>query len=97
MCEHLNPVESYLKHLGRKPKLRSQDLVADVRNPMLYNCVLDTEALITRFALPEYVEAFEALDAPSGEESGLICNICHESISGAHPYGQHAEGLPLIR
>ncbi len=96
MCEHLDPVESYLIRLGRKSKALSQASIAEARNEMLYNCVLDPEALITRFALPEYVEAFEALDTPAGEESGLICHVCHEAIAGAHPYGRYAEGLPLI-
>lgn len=97
MCEHLHPVETYLKRLGRKRRVRTQAGMADAPDPMLYNCVLDTQALITRFALPEYVEAFEALDTPGGEESGLVCHVCHEAISGAHPYGRSAEGVPLIR
>lgn len=97
MCEHLNPVESYLIQLGRKPNLRSRASIAQARRRMLYNCVLDSDALIARFSLPEHVEAFEALDTPAGEESGLICHVCQEALSGAHPYGRHAQGLPLIQ
>jgi hypothetical protein len=85
MCEHLQPLENYLKSKGIAETFRGQAWSDNCREWAYFNCVLDPEALKSKLHLPTVVETHENTDVRSGTELGLVCTKCHDAIMGLHP------------
>lgn len=86
VCEHLRPVEAYLRAQGAR--------VAGVGRPWSRNCrtwvvldgvVLDAAALKARFELPDFVVVHTHRGTHEGSEHGLVCQRDHDALIGAHP------------
>jgi hypothetical protein len=86
VCEHLRPVEEYLRTQGA--------VVASVGTPWSRNCrtwvmfdgvVLDAAALKARFRLPEFVIVHSHRGTHDGSEHGLVCERDHDALIGLHP------------
>ncbi len=95
VCEHLLEVQKYVQSQGIA--------VSDVLSPWSENCrnwvyfvgvVLDGEALKKRFSLPDFVVVHSHLGTHDGAEQGLVCQMDHDALMGAHP--QLARGAKVI-
>lgn len=85
MCEHLQAAENHLKNIGAKETFRGQPWSDNCREWVYFDCVLDTEALKSKFNLPSFVTTYENTDPKSGTEYGLVCDRCKDAIMGNHP------------
>ena len=85
MCEHLQPLEDYLKGKKIPQTFRGQAWSDNCREWVYFDCVLETESLQSRFHLPSFVVRHENTDERSGTELGLVCTKCKDAIMGLHP------------
>jgi hypothetical protein len=95
VCEHLRPVDQYLRERGAR--------VLSIGTPWSSNCrtwvtfggvVLDVESLRKRFALPDFVVIHSHRGTHDGAEHGLVCTRHDDALVGVHP--ELASGLPVI-
>jgi hypothetical protein len=95
VCEHLRPVEQYLRAKGAK--------VLSIGSPWSSNCrtwitfggvVLDATALRARFTLPDFVVEHSHRGTHDGAEHGLVCQRHDDALVGVHP--ELGAGLPVI-
>jgi hypothetical protein len=95
ICEHLAPVEAYLRSQGAA--------VYSVCTPWSKNCrrwvyfenvVIDGAALIERLKLAACVSVHSHRGTHDGAEQGLVCDEHHDAVMGAHP--QTAVGAKRI-
>jgi hypothetical protein len=93
MCEHLQPLENYLKAEKIPEIFRGQAWSDNCREWVYFDCVLETESLRSRFHLPSFVVRHENTDERSGTELGLVCTKCKDAIMGLHP--DHSSSLKL--
>ena len=86
VCEHLKPVEEYIRAQGAK--------VYYVGQPWSHNCrtwvyfehvILDGDALRARFDLPDFVVTHVHRGTHDGAEQGIVCEQCHDALMGSHP------------
>jgi hypothetical protein len=86
LCEHLQPVEKYLRDQGAK--------VFSVCRPWTQNCrtwvyfanvVLDLASMRRKLNLPECVEDFVHRGTVDGAEQGFVCKLDHDGVMGMHP------------
>ena len=86
ICEHLAPVEAYLRSMGAE--------VYSVCTPWSKNCrrwvyfenvVIDGAGLIERLKLPACVTVHSHRGTHDGAEQGLVCGEHHDAVMGAHP------------
>jgi hypothetical protein len=86
VCEHLQPVEDYIRSQGVR--------VFDVCTPWSQNCrnwvyfeniVLDAASLKSRFQLPDFVTIHSHRGTHDGSEQGLVCQLDHDALMGSHP------------
>jgi hypothetical protein len=85
MCEHLQPLENYLKAKKVPVTFRGQAWSDNCREWVYFDCILETEALRSKFNLPSFVVTHENVDPKSGTELGLVCTKCKDAIMGLHP------------
>jgi hypothetical protein len=76
MCEHLQPLENYLKTKGISETFRGKAWSDNCGEWVYFDCVLD---------LPSFVVTHENTDLKSGTELGLVCTKCNDAIMGLHP------------
>jgi hypothetical protein len=96
MCDHLQPLESYLKDKGIPETFRGQAWSNNCREWVYFDCVLKTEVLKAKFNLSSFVETHENIDMKSGTELGLVCNKCKDGIMGVHPNSTLARQKVLV-
>src|SRR5690349_15636934 len=96
MCEHLWPLEKYLKDKNIPETFRGQAWSDNCREWIYFDCVLKTESLKTKLNLPEFIITHENADMKSGTELGLVCNVCKDGIMGIHPNDSSATNKLLV-
>ena len=96
MCEHLQPLENYLKAEKIPETFRGQAWSDNCREWVYFDCVLETESLRSRFRFPSFVVKHENTDERSGTELGLVCTLCKDAIMGLHP-NQCSSSKPTIK
>ena len=84
MCEHLKPLEDYLKAKQIPETFRGQAWSDNCREWVYFDCVIDTEGLKAKLHLPSFVITHENTDEKSGTELGLVCTQCQDGIMGLH-------------
>jgi hypothetical protein len=86
ICEHLKPVEDYLRSQGLR--------IIYVGQPWSRNCrvwvyfadvVLDVESLKARLKLPDCVVIHSHRGTVDGAEHGLFCEEHFDAVMGGHP------------
>ena len=82
VCEHLHPLEQALLAAGIEETYRGQPWSRNCREWVYFDTVLDTDALMHRFAFPDCVEIVENTDPKSGLEHGLFCSLCKDAVMG---------------
>jgi hypothetical protein len=85
MCEHLKPLENYIKEQNIVETFRGQAWSDNCREWIYFDCILETEKLKSRFNLASFVVTHENKDLKSGTELGLVCTKCNDAIMGLHP------------
>jgi len=85
MCEHVKPLEDYLRAQKIREIFRGQAWSDNCREWVYFDCVLDTESLKEKFQLPSFVVSHENTDERSGTELGLVCTQCKDAIMGLYP------------
>jgi len=85
MCEHLQPLEHYLKSQKIPETFRGQAWSDNCREWVYFDCVLEPETLQAKFHLPSFVTKHENTDEKSGMELGLVCTLCKDAIMGLYP------------
>lgn len=96
MCEHLQPVEDYLRAKKIPETFRGQAWSDNCREWVYFDCILDTESLKAKFHLPSFVIMHENTDERSGTELGLVCTQCKDAIMGLHPNHSSSLSKPTI-
>jgi hypothetical protein len=94
MCEHLQPLEDYIKAKKIPEIFRGQAWSNNCREWVYFDCVLEPESLKAAFHLPSFVTTHENTDEKSGTELGLVCTQCKDAIMGLHP--NHASSAKLL-
>jgi len=85
VCDHLRPVEDYLRSRSLKITGSGQVWTQNCRFWIYFDAVLDCKALKKKFALPDVVEIGQNDDPRSGRERGLVCTADHDAVMGFHP------------
>lgn len=96
MCEHLQPLENYLRDNGVSETFREQAWSNNCREWVYFGCILKTETLKAKLNLPSFVETHENTDIKSGAELGLVCSQCKDGIIGFHPNSFPARSTMLV-
>jgi len=68
MCEHLQPLEDYLKKKHITEMFRGHAWSEHYREWIYFDCFLETERLKTKLGLPTFVVTHENTDLKSGTE-----------------------------
>ena len=86
ICEHLKPVEDYIRSLGVRVMGIGSYWSQNCRTWVVFqNALLDAEALRQRFHLPEFVKVHTHRGTHDGSEHGLVCERDHDALIGVHP------------
>lgn len=85
MCEHLSPLENFLKLRCIRETFRGAPWTENCREWVYFDCALDLTALRSKFHLPAFVEDCINNDERSGLEAGFCCSLCNDAIMGLHP------------
>lgn len=86
VCEHLLPVEQYIRAQGGRITFVGQAWSNNCRTWVYFDdVILDPQALRKRFNLPDFVVAHSHLGTHDGAEQGLVCNEHHDGLMGPHP------------
>jgi hypothetical protein len=86
ICEHLKPVEDYIRSLGIRVRAMGSYWSHNCRTWVFFeNAMLDAEALKTKFNLPDFVSGHTHLGTHDGSEHGLVCDRDHDALMGVHP------------
>jgi hypothetical protein len=95
ICEHLKPVEEYIRSLGVRVQAMGSYWSHDSRTWVYFEkATLDAESLIRRFKLPEFVKVHTHRGTHEGSEHGLVCQLDHDALIGVHP--DQAEGAKVV-
>jgi len=93
VCQHLKPVEDYLRAQGAEVCFAGQTWERNCRIWVVFErVVLDAESLIRRFALPPCVVVHTHRGTHDGSEHGIECQEHHDALIGAYP----DEGVRVI-
>jgi hypothetical protein len=95
MCDHLQPLEDYLKAEKISETFRGQEWSDNCREWVYFDCFLETESLRSRFHFPSFVVRHENTDERSGTELGLVCTQCKDAIMGLHPNHSSSSKLTI--
>jgi hypothetical protein len=96
ICEHLKPVEDYIRSLGVKVRAMGSYWGRNSRMWVyLENATLDAEALKKKFNLPDFVSVHTHRGTHDGSEHGLVCERDHDVIMGVHP--EDAQAARVVR
>ena len=93
VCEHLRPVLAYALERGFKVAFAGQAWSSNCRLWVYVDALLDTDALIARFALPAVVQTHTHRGTHDGMEHGLVCTEHNDAIMGRHPAEGQGERL----
>lgn len=86
ICEHLKPVEDYIRSLGVKVRAMGSYWSRNCRTWVSFeNAMLDAEALKKKFNLPDFVSVHTHRGTHDGSEHGLVCERDHDALIGLHP------------
>ncbi|AXQ28291.1 hypothetical protein D0B54_06170 [Solimonas sp. K1W22B-7] len=92
ICEHLAELERVLQAARIEETYRGQPWSKNCREWVYYRCVLDLAAIRTRHALADCVKDHVHRGTHDGSEQGLVCEVHHDALVGAHP--DSAGGAP---
>lgn len=96
VCEHLEPVERYVRSLGVRVAWVGSPWSRNCRNWVVFDlAVLDADALRKRFSLPPTVVVHTHRGTHDGNEHGLVCEEHWDALIGAHP--DFGKGLRIIK
>lgn len=95
-CEHLRPLEIYLKNIGIAETLREQTWKGVTKEWVYFDCILNTAELKKKLKLGDTVKVYDYFDHMAGSEAGLICEQCMDGIMGLHPKANNAKGTRKI-
>jgi len=86
-CEHLYLLEKELIRKNVKITFRGKAWSENCREWVYFDCVFSNlQNTIERLKLdPQHLRIHEHLGTHSGQEYGLVCNICKDGIMGHHP------------
>jgi hypothetical protein len=84
MCEHLAELEQALIEAGVRVTFRGKPWSTCCREWVYFTCWLDRPAIRERFSLADCVIDHDHRGTHDGQEAGLVCNVCHDAIMGAH-------------
>ena len=86
VCEHLRPVETYIREQGGRVTYVGSPWSRNCRNWVYFEgVVLDGESLRRRFGLPDFIVVHAHLGTHDGHEQGLVCEQHHDALIGPHP------------
>lgn len=86
ICEHLKPVEDYIRSLDVKVRAMGSYWGHNCRMWVYFeNAMLDAEALMKKFNLPDFVSVHAHRGTHDGSEHGLVCERDHDALMGLHP------------
>lgn len=93
MCEHLQKAEKYIEEKGLTAVFRGRPWGKNCREWVYFDCILDTEQLITKLALDPCVKTHNYQDIKIADELGLFCTLCKDGIMGVNPQGKMTNKL----
>jgi hypothetical protein len=86
ICEHLKPVEDYLRSRGLRIVYVGQPWSRNCRTWVYFgDVVLDAQSLKARLGLADCVVVHSHRGTVDGAEQGLVCETDHDAVMGAHP------------
>lgn len=96
VCEHLRPVEDYIRSQGARVMGIGSYWSINCRTWVVFqDVILDAEALKKKFSLPDFVSVHTHRGTHDGSEHGLVCERHHDALIGVHP--DLAETARVIR
>ena len=94
VCKHLHQLERELIEQGIKETFRGQAWSKNCREWVYFDCYLNLSAIRQRIAFDDCVIDHTHLGTHDGQESGFVCQVCHDAIMGVSP--GHAAGRKEI-
>jgi hypothetical protein len=86
ICEHLQPLEKYLRNNGAKVMSICRPWTDNCRTWVYFeNVVLDLAAIRKKIPLAECVANHIHRGTVDGAEQGFVCAADHDALMGAHP------------
>jgi hypothetical protein len=86
VCEHLQPLEEYLRDSGAKVMAVCRPWTNNCRTWVYFeNVVLDLAAIRKKIPLAECVVDHVHRGTVDGAEQGFVCSEHHDGVMGAHP------------
>ncbi|MFC1883162.1 hypothetical protein ACFL2O_00185 [Thermodesulfobacteriota bacterium] len=82
LCEHLKDIENDLIEAGIAETYGGTPWSKNCREWVYFDIVLDVEKIKEKYELDPCVVIHENLDPKSGQERGVVCEICHDAIMG---------------
>jgi hypothetical protein len=82
MCEHLKPLEEYIKAKNIQETFSGKAWRENCNEWIYYDCVLDIDSLKTKLQLDDCVEIHDYIDIKVANELGFYCTKCKDGIMG---------------
>jgi hypothetical protein len=93
LCEHLKPVEDYLRGKGIPVFSSGRPWSANCHIWVYFDALLDCQRLIDGLSLAPCVHIHDHRGTHDGSERGIVCTIHNDGIMGRHP----ADASPATR
>jgi hypothetical protein len=91
VCEHLKDVEAAMLAQNLRATFRGQAWSNNCREWVYFDAWLDNAAIRSSFTLAPCVQDHSHRGTHDGQESGLVCETCHDALMG---YLQPVAGKP---
>ena len=85
LCEHLRPVEKYVRDQGGRVISTGQPWSANCHIWVYFDTLLDCDRLINGLGLPSCIEIHDHRGTHDGSERGIVCTVHHDAVMGPHP------------
>jgi hypothetical protein len=93
LCEHLKPVENYLRTNGIPVFSSNRPWSANCHIWVYFDALLDCQSLIDGLHLDSCIQIHDHRGTHDGSERGIVCTIHNDGIMGRHP----SDASPLTR
>jgi hypothetical protein len=85
LCEHLKPVEDYLRGKGIPVFSSARPWSANCHIWVYFDALLDCQRLIDGLNLATCIQIHDHRGTHDGSERGIVCSIHNDGIMGRHP------------
>jgi hypothetical protein len=85
LCEHLKPVERYVRAKGAKMVFCGQPWSDKCHLWAAFDSILDCEGLMRVLKLDSCVQIHDHRGTHDGSERGLVCKVHNDGVMGPHP------------